>query len=161
MLARIRLSVPDRPGSLGTVTSAIGAAGADIVKIDVLESESGRALDDVFVVVRDVAHLDTVRARLDAMASIIVAGLQYPAPPVTGHAELELVDQVLSRPERGLQTLVDGAPHAFGADWAALIEYGPDSVVTGVLVVSGHSPGADQVVVTSPSRLASVRIVPP
>jgi hypothetical protein len=161
MLARIRLSVPDRPGSLGTVTSAIGAAGADIVKIDVLESESGRALDDVFVVVRDVGHLDTVRARLDGMASIIVTGLQYPAPPVTGHAELELVDQVLSRPERGLQTLVDGAPHAFGADWAALIEYGPDATMLGVLVSSVNSPGPDKVVVTSPSRLASIRIVPP
>jgi ACT domain-containing protein len=161
MLARIRLSVPDRPGSLGTVTSAIGAVGADIVKIDVLESESGRALDDVFVVVRDVNHLTTVRARLDNMASIIVTGLQYPAPPVTGHAELELVDQVLSRPERGLQTLVDGAPHAFGADWAALIEYGPDATMLGVLVTSVSSPGPEKVVVTSPSRLASVRIVPP
>jgi ACT domain-containing protein len=161
MLARIRLSVPDRPGSLGTVASAIGAVGADIVKIDVLESESGRALDDVFVIVRDVNHLDTVRARLDSTASIIVTGLQYPAPPVTGHAELELVDQVLSRPERGLQTLVDGAPHAFGADWAALIEYGPDATMLGVLVTSVNSPGPDKVVVTSPSRLASVRIIPP
>jgi hypothetical protein len=161
VLARIRLSVPDRPGSLGTVTSAIGAVGADIVKIDVLESESGRALDDVFVVVRDVTHLTSVRARLDNMASITVTGLQYPAPPVTGHAELELVDQVLSRPERGLQTLVDGAPHAFGADWAALVEYGPDAVVLGVLAISVHSPGPDSVVITSPSRLASIRMTPP
>ena len=161
MLARIRLSVPDRPGSLGTVTSAIGAVGADIVKIDVLESESGRALDDVFVVVRDVNHLNTVRDRLNNMATVTVAGLQYPAPPVTGHADLELVDQVLARPERGLQTLVDGAPHAFGADWGALVEYGPDASVLGVLAVSVHSPGPDQVVITSPSRLASIRVTPP
>ena len=161
MLARIRLSVPDRPGSLGSVTSAIGAVGADIVKIDVLESESGRALDDVFVVVRDVNHLNTVRDRLNNMATITVTGLQYPAPPVTGHADLELVDQVLARPERGLQTLVDGAPHAFGADWAALVEYGPDAGVVGVLAVSGQSPGPDKVVITSPSRLASIRVTPP
>jgi hypothetical protein len=161
MLARIRLSVPDRPGSLGMVTSTIGSAGADIVKIDVLESESGRALDDVFLVVRDVNHLGTVRDRLSGAAGVTVTGTQYPAPPVTGHADLELVDQVLSRPERGLQTLVDGAPHAFGADWAALIEYGPDASVLGVLAVSLHSPGPEQVVVTSPSRLASIRMTPP
>jgi ACT domain len=161
VLARVRLSVPDRPGSLGMVTSAIGSAGADIVKIDVLESESGRALDDVFVVVRDVAHLNTVRDRLNSAAGVNVTGLQYPAPPVTGHADLELVDQVLSRPERGLQTLVDGAPHAFGADWGALIEYGPDAAVLGVLAVSAQSPGPDKVVVTSPSRLASIRMTPP
>lgn len=161
MLARIRLSVPDRPGTLGAVTSAIGAVGADIVKIDVLESESGRALDDVFVVVRDVNHLSTVRDRLNNMATVTVAGLQYPAPPVTGHADLELVDQVLSRPERGLQTLVDGAPHAFGADWGALVEYGPDATVLGVLAISVNSPGPDHVVITSPSRLASIRVIPP
>jgi hypothetical protein len=161
MLARVRLSVADRPGSLGMVTSAIGAVGADIVKIDVLESESGRALDDVFVVVRDVHHLHVVRDRLDHTPAVSVVGIQYPAPPATGHADLELVDQVLSRPERGLQTLVDGAPHAFGADWGALIEYGPDGAVVGVIAVSVNSPGPDRVAVTSPSRLASIRMTPP
>jgi hypothetical protein len=95
------------------------------------------------------------------MPTVTVAGVQYPAPPVTGHADLELVDQVLSRPERGLQTLVDGAPHAFGADWGALVEYGPDAAVLGVLAMSVHSPGPDKVVITSPSRLASIRVTPP
>lgn len=161
MLARIRLSIPDRPGSLGVVTSAIGAVGADIVKIDVLESESGRALDDVFVVVRDPNHLNTVRDRLANMPVVTVTGLQYPAPPVTGHADLELVDQVLTRPERGLQTLVDGAPHALGADWCALVEYGPDAAVLGVVSASVNSPGPEKVVITTPLRLAAIRITPP
>jgi len=162
LLARVRFSVPDRPGSLGKVTSAIGAVGADIVEIDVLESESGRALDDVFVRVRDLEHLDRVRDRLNGMPAVTVTGLQYPAPPVTGHADLELIDQVLSRPERGLQTLVDGAPHAFGADWGALVEYGPDAAaVISVLTISVHCPGPDKVVITSPLRLASIRMTPP
>jgi hypothetical protein len=161
MLARVRLSVPDRPGSLGVVTSAIGSVAADIVEIDVLESESGRALDDVFVSVRDPDHLTAVSNRLEAVPGVHVTGVQYPAPPVTGHADLELIDQVLSRPERGLQTLVDGAPHAFGADWGALVEYGPDAGVLGVLALSAASPGPDRVVVTSPCRLASIRMTPP
>jgi hypothetical protein len=162
VLARVRLSVPDRPGSLGGVTSAIGATAADIVEIDVLESEAGRALDDVFLQVRDPAHLDVVRERLSSMPGVTVTGVQYPAPPVTGHADLELIDQVLTRPERGLQTLVDGAPHALGGDWAALLEYGADAgTVIGVPAVSVHGPPPDQVVVTSPSRLASIRMTAP
>jgi ACT domain len=161
VLARVRISVPDRPGSLGSVTSAIGAAGADIVKLDVLESESGRALDDVFVMVRDPAHLDVVRDRLAAVTGVSVAGVQYPAPPATGHADLELLDQVLTRPERGLQTLVDGAPHAFGADWAAVVEYSADGAPSGVLAISAACPSPDQVALTSPLRLASIRITPP
>ncbi|GAB6900204.1 ACT domain-containing protein [Kineosporia succinea] len=162
MLARVRFSIPDRPGTLGRVTSAIGSVGADIAEIDVLESESGRALDDVFVRVRDVPHLDRVAAAIGALAGVTVTGLQHHAPPVTGHADLELIDQVLSRPERGLQTLVDGAPHAFGADWAALVEYAADTAtLSGVLTVSAASPGPEHVVLTSPLRLATVRMTAP
>ena len=47
----------DRPGALGEVASTVGAAGADIVQVQVLESESGRALDDIHVQVRDTDHL--------------------------------------------------------------------------------------------------------
>jgi len=161
MLARIRFSVADRPGSLGLVASTIGVAGADIVKISVLESEFGRALDDVFVEVRDVVHLNAVRDRLNSSTGVTVTGVQYPAPPATGHADLELLDQVLSRPERGLQTLVDGAPQAFGADWAAVIEYGPEAAMLDVLVVSGQCPGPDKIVVASPCRLTSIRMTAP
>jgi len=162
LLARVRFSVPDRPGTLGRVTSAIGSVGADIAEIDVLESESGRALDDVFVRVRDAAHLERVAARLENLAGVTVTGRQCPAPPVTGHADLELIDQVLARPERGLQTLVDGAPHSFGADWAALVEYTADlSAVSSVLTVSVASPGPEHVVLTSPLRSAIVRMTAP
>lgn len=161
MLARVRISIPDRPGSLGAVSSAIGATGADIVKLDVLETESGRALDDVFINVRDPGHLALVRARLEGLLGVTVAGIQHPAPPVTGHADLELLDQVLSRPERGLQTLVDGGPHAFGADWCALVEYTADGEVGSVLSTSPLCPGPDHVVLRSPLRLAPVRMTPP
>jgi hypothetical protein len=161
VLARVRIGVPDRPGSLGTVTSAIGQAGADIVKLDVLENEAGRALDDVFVNVRDPAHLATVRDRLEALAGVTVQGVQHPAPPITGHADLELLDQVLSRPQRGLQTLVDGAPHAFGADWCAIVEYGTHGETGGVVAASLGCPGPEAVAVRSPLRLAPLRMTPP
>jgi hypothetical protein len=161
VLARIRISVPDRPGSLGAVASAIGGSGGDIVKVDVLESESGRALDDVFVTVRDPEQLDRVSQSLAGVPGVIVVGSQHPAPPITGHADLELLAQVLARPERGPQTLVDGAPGALGADWGALVEYGPDGSVGAVVALSPLSPGPDHVTLTAPLRLASVRMMAP
>jgi hypothetical protein len=160
VIARLRLGVPDRPGSLGQVAAAIGVGGADIVKIDVLESEGGRALDDVFVDVRSAEHLDQVRTSLLGVVGVQVAGCQLSAPPVTGHADLELLRQVLADPERGLRTLVDGAPHAFGADWAALVEYGPDGGAR-TLAVSARGPEPEQVRLTSPLRLAAVRLSAP
>jgi hypothetical protein len=161
VLARLRISVPDRPGSLGRVTSAIGSAGGDIVKVDVLESESGRALDDVFVQVRDAAHLDRLARTVGTLAGVVIQGLQHPAPPATGHTALELVQQVLSQPGRSLRTLVDGAPGALGADWAALIEYGPAGDQVAVLAVSPRGPDAGGIVVVAPLRLGAVRVSDP
>jgi hypothetical protein len=143
------------------VTSAIGSAGGDIAKVDVLENESGRALDDVFVQVRDLAHLDRVSRALNSLTGIIIHGLQHPAPPVTGHTELELVQQVLSQPGRSLQTLVDGAPGALGADWAALIEFGPHGGQSAVLAVSTRGPAGHTIAVSAPLRLGAIRLPRP
>ena len=41
-LFKLRVSLPDRPGSLGAVASAIGFAGGDIRSLVVLKSEEDR-----------------------------------------------------------------------------------------------------------------------
>lgn len=50
-LFRIRVALPDRPGSLGAVASAIGFAGGDIRGLVVLSSEQGRGIDDITIAV--------------------------------------------------------------------------------------------------------------
>jgi len=50
-LFRLNVALPDRPGSLGLLASAIGAAGGDIRELVVLKSESGRGYDDITVAV--------------------------------------------------------------------------------------------------------------
>jgi len=47
----IQIALPDRPGSLGAVASAIGFAGGDIKSIVVLKSEDGRGIDDFVVAI--------------------------------------------------------------------------------------------------------------
>lgn len=136
MLARIRVRVPDRPGALGRVASTIGAASGDIAAVDVLQSEAGQALDDVVVRVRDVAHLHRVLGELGRVAGVTVEGVHHPEPPATGHADLQLVAQVLARPDRALQTLVDGAPAALGVDWAAVVQEPAAAPGAGATVVS-------------------------
>ena len=48
---RLNVSLPDRPGSLGLLASAIGAAGGDIRGLVVLKSEDGRGYDEITVAV--------------------------------------------------------------------------------------------------------------
>lgn len=161
MLARLRVSVPDLPGSLGRVASAIGLAGADIVKVDVLESEAGRAVDDVFVEVRDGAQAQRIRDRLLGVSGVRVMGMQLGVPPAGGHTDLELVAQVMDAPERGVRTLVDGSPGALGADWAAVLTFDESGAPGEVTAISPGAPGADHVVVIAPRRLAVLRMTPP
>jgi len=50
-LFRLQITLPDRPGSLGAVASAIGFAGGDIRGLVVLKSEAGTGFDDVTVAI--------------------------------------------------------------------------------------------------------------
>lgn len=50
-LFRLNVALPDRPGSLGLLASAIGAAGGDIRELVVLKSEDGRGFDEITVAV--------------------------------------------------------------------------------------------------------------
>jgi len=169
MLARFRISVPDRPGMLGKVASAIGAAGGDIVKVDVLEASSGRALDDVLAEVRDADDAERVRRSLIGVSGVQVVAVQHPVPPASGHTELELLAQVTAQvvggapsgTDQGLRTLVDGAPGALGADWAVLLKFAEPHEPGVVVAMSPHCPGADHARITAPLRLATVRVTPP
>ncbi len=48
---RLQISLPDRPGALGLLASAIGAAGGDIRGLVVMKSEDGRGYDDITVAI--------------------------------------------------------------------------------------------------------------
>lgn len=50
-LFRLQISLPDRPGSLGALASAIGFAGGDIRGLVVVKSEDGRGFDDITVAI--------------------------------------------------------------------------------------------------------------
>jgi ACT domain-containing protein len=58
----VRTWLPDRPGALGQVASAIGAVGGEIVGIDILERGAGRAIDELAVQIPGRAVGELVRA---------------------------------------------------------------------------------------------------
>ena len=48
-LFRLSISLPDQPGSLGALASAIGFAGGNIQELTVTKSEDGKGYDDITV----------------------------------------------------------------------------------------------------------------
>ncbi|MEJ5914330.1 hypothetical protein [Pseudokineococcus sp. 1T1Z-3] len=153
VLARLRVVVPDRTGSLGVLASAVGALRADVVGLRVLGAEAGRATDDLLVEVRDAAHLARLEQRLAATVGTEVEGVRAPARPADGHAELGLAAQVTARPGHAARTLVDGAPAALDVDWAAVVRLDRHGVGVEVEAVTEPGPGGRLVLPTSPARV--------
>jgi hypothetical protein len=122
MLLRLRVRLPDRPGSLGQVARTLGVTGADIVQMVVLERVGGRAVDDFTVIWPGAAPVDRIMAGLTAIPGVAVEGVwrSVGAPAVSG-ADAELVGQVAANPDDGIATLVDAAPGLLSADWAATL----------------------------------------
>ncbi len=119
MLLRVRVTLPDRPGTLGQVARTLGVSGADIVQVVVLERLGGRAVDDFTVVWPGAARVERLMAGLAAIPGVRVDGVwrAIGAPTTTGQ-DAELLAQVAANPTDGLVTLVDAVPGLLAADWA-------------------------------------------
>jgi hypothetical protein len=125
MLLRLRVALPDRPGSLGQVARTLGVLGADIVSVVVLERVGGRAVDDFTVVWPASSAVDRVLDGLTAIPGVRVDGVWRGTEVSEPGREVALVGQVAANPASGLATVVDAVPALFGADWAAALRVSP------------------------------------
>ena len=148
MLTHVRMSVPDRPGMLAKITSTLADAGADIRTISVLERESGRAVDDVYLSWPDSRPLSSLSERIGSVQGVNVLGIRRSREVPGAFPDLDLLTQVLATAARGVDTLVDMAAFAFGADWAASVSY-----TSGVPEVLYASTGAGDAVVVPDSAV--------
>ncbi|MFI7641245.1 ACT domain-containing protein [Nonomuraea sp. NPDC049400] len=124
MLLRLRVSLPDRPGGLGQIARALGALGADILQVTVLERESGRAVDDFTVSWPGPVTTSEARERLSAVPGVRVEGV-WATKEVPGSAlDYDLLMHVVSEPARGFATLVDALPGLCGAEWSVALADG-------------------------------------
>lgn len=118
----IRVSLPDKPGSLHALTGACTAAGADIVSLDVIERSGGFAVDDLCVTrVDDVAAL---RRSIDELPGTAVASVR----PVTSMRDVDgaiaLAAAMVSEGRGAVRLLVDRLPTALWASWAVAVANG-------------------------------------
>jgi hypothetical protein len=122
MLLRIRIRVPDRPGSLGRVARILGAAGADVVQMNVLERDGGRALDDFTVAWPARASIDRLIAGLGCIPGVDVEGVWPTIEPQGAFPDAVLIGQLAAaEPGDELAIFVDTVPGVLGADWAGLV----------------------------------------
>lgn len=137
----LRLVVPDKPGTLGAVATALGNAGIDIVSVDVLERGGGVAVDDVVVDLPRDRLPDSLITAVRSVPGVEVEALRPFAGPLDTHRELELLE-ALARMGEGasVKLLAAELPRVFHSGWAVVLSATGDGGWE-VAAASDASPG--------------------
>lgn len=119
----LRVQLEDRPGSLGALAVALGAVGADILSLDVVERSGGYAIDDLVVDLPAGAMPDMLITAAENLTGIHVDSIRPYTGLLEAHRELELIDHIAAAPGRTgkLQVLVDEAPRVLRVGWCTVL----------------------------------------
>lgn len=118
----LRVELPDVPGSLGRLASAIGSAGGNIDAIEIVErTADGRAVDDVFLAANTGVMPDSIISACTALDGVEVLWISRYGAGSNITRDLEVVEAMTADPERACDTLVDLIPATFVVDWAARV----------------------------------------
>ncbi|GLZ35442.1 amino acid-binding protein [Lentzea sp. NBRC 105346] len=117
----IRVQLPDRPGTLGAVATALGAIGADILSVDVVERGAGVAIDDLVVELPSGRLPDTLITAAESIDGVEVDAVRPYAGILDTHRELELVEDIAEEPQKGLEVFTEGVPKIIRAGWAVVV----------------------------------------
>ena len=132
----VRVELPDIPGSLGRVATAIGMAGGDIEAIEIVEKRhDGTAVDDVLLEMAPGAMPDSIVSACNALDDVKVIWINRYAAGGNLFLDLEAVEELTANPEDSLNRLVELLPVTFRADWGARV-----SKVDGIIHATGAAP---------------------
>ncbi len=118
----LRVALPDVPGSLGRLASAIGTAGGNIDAIEIVErTHDGRVVDDVFLAANTGIMPDSIISACTSLSGVEVLWISRYSAGTNLTRDLEVVEAMTQGPESARDILVDLLPSAFVVDWAARV----------------------------------------
>jgi hypothetical protein len=124
-----RVWLPDRPGTLGVLATRIGAAGGDLVSIEILERVGGRAIDELTIEMRTEAPIQWLAQELDGVAGVDIEDIRT----VGAGAPQMIVDAVdiaamlvaQRSPRRLITELARWTSTAFSSVWVTVTQVEP------------------------------------
>lgn len=143
----LRLVLPDRPGSLGAVATALGRVDADILAMDIVERFSDQAVDDIVVDLPNGRAPDVLITAAETVPGVRVESVR-PDPGVADHhREWEMVEAIAINPARAIETLARMLPKVLRAGWSVVVRVNGHSEIEllagggGVPILTGVTPG--------------------
>ncbi len=132
----LRVELPDVPGSLGRMASAVGEAGGDIEAIEIVEKRrDGTAVDDVLLEMLPGFLPDSVVSACNAIEGVEVVWISRYAAGGNLFLDLEAVEDLTAHPAEAVNRLVDLLPMTFRSDWGIRLHR-----VKGVVHATGAAP---------------------
>src|SRR6195952_3373010 len=117
----LRVALPDVPGSLGRLASAIGSAGGNIDAIEIVERRDGKAVDHVFLAANQGVMPDSIISACTSLEGVEVLWISRYGAGSNLTRDLEVVEAMTSAPDLARDTLVDLLPATFVVDWAVRV----------------------------------------
>ncbi len=118
----LRVELPDVPGSLGTLASALGAAGADIEAIEIVEHRAdGTAVDDVLLELPASVMPDALVSACHRLDDVRVVWISRYTAGASLQMDLETVEAMTQDPPGAVESLVHMLPQTFRCDWAMVV----------------------------------------
>jgi hypothetical protein len=115
----LRVELPDVPGSLGRVATAIGEAGGDIEAIEIVEHRrDGTAVDDVLLETAPGVMPDSIVSACNQLDGVQVLWVSRYGAGGNLFLDLEAVETFTQSPATAVDQLVDLIPLIFRSDWA-------------------------------------------
>jgi hypothetical protein len=145
----LRVRLPDVPGSLGRVASAIGEAGGDIEAIEIVEKSDGYAVDDVLFETAPGTMPDSIVSACAVLDGVSVLWVNRYAAGGNLFLDLEVVEALTEDPSSACERIVDLLPVTFRVDWAAWVDR-DGTILHGTGSAPDHIAWVD---VASPVRL--------
>lgn len=148
-LLRLRIALPDRPGSLARVSRTLAHLGADIRTVTVLDAVGGRVVDEFTVDWPNWPGPQRLSADLAAVPGVTLEGAWQTRQKPDAFVDLDLLLHIATAPDRAIGTLTDALPAAFSADWAIALDA---TTARGVLAASMCAPSVAELPEIRPSR---------
>ena len=138
----VRVWLPDRPGGLGAIASRVGAVGAEIVGIEIIERDGGQAIDDLLIELPPDVETDLLVKELSEVDGARIEDIRDTSDaPVDARLQaLEAARSLAEAPADEVnERLCEHTRTDTGADWAACIDLDVAAVVAAV----GPTPPAE------------------
>lgn len=145
----LRVELPDVPGSLGALATALGGAGADIEAIEIVERRSdGRVVDDVLLELPPRLMPDALITACHQLDGVLVHWISRYNAGANLSMDLEAVERFTADPDHAIAQLVEVIPTTFRTDWAMALHR-----VEGEIAVMAKSSTAPKLVPEAASWL--------